>query len=186
MPSAPPLTVSSATPSRTNLRLPLWWLTVVNVGLGCFAGVELVALLWLIMQPATKTPESDLKPPAAREQHATTPSVSQQGRDATQPESVPAIAPVATRPLFQGASAGPATTDQSGSASAAAQAVASRLSVIGIVAGNPMQAIIEDSKTKKTYFAIMGQRIAEGLLVQEIRQNRVILTLNGETIELSL
>ena len=66
------------------------------------------------------------------------------------------------------------------------QAMAARLSLMGIVAGNPAQAIIEDSKTGKTYFLTIGQGIAEGVVLEEVGDNRVVLSVGGERIELGL
>jgi hypothetical protein len=61
-----------------------------------------------------------------------------------------------------------------------------RLSVLGIMAGSVPQAVLEDTQTKKTYVVTIGQRILDGLLVNDIQDGRVILDLQGETIELSL
>jgi type II secretory pathway component PulC len=61
-----------------------------------------------------------------------------------------------------------------------------RLTLSGIVAGDPAQAIIEDTETKKTYFVTAGQPVAEGAVLDQVESNRVILDLNGEKITLSL
>ena len=64
--------------------------------------------------------------------------------------------------------------------------LASRLTLMGVVSGDPAQAIIEDSQTKKTYFVSKGQAVVEGATLDQVLDNRVILDLNGEKIELSL
>ena len=64
--------------------------------------------------------------------------------------------------------------------------MAARLTLMGIMAGNPGQAIIEDSQTKKTYFVTVGQGVVEGAVVEKILDNRIQLDLAGEKIELSL
>ena len=57
---------------------------------------------------------------------------------------------------------------------------------MGIVAGEPAQAIIEDTQTNKTYFVTAGQAVVEGAVLDKVLDNRVILDLDGEKIELSL
>jgi len=64
--------------------------------------------------------------------------------------------------------------------------LAARLTLVGIMAGDPAQAIIEDPQTQKAHFVTVGQHLIEGLIVEEIREDRVLLDLNGEKIELSL
>ena len=61
-----------------------------------------------------------------------------------------------------------------------------RLSLLGVVAGPPGEAIIEDALTKKTYSVTVGQQVVDGIVLEEVRENRAILSLNGEKIELSL
>ena len=70
--------------------------------------------------------------------------------------------------------------------SVAAKELAARLNLMGIVAGDQPQAIIEDSQTHKTYFVISGQAVSEGAVVEKVLENRVILSIDGETIELTL
>ena len=119
-----------------------------------------------------------------------------QPREAVAPDGVPAIEEraggvgltgVAGRALF--ASLHPtaqASVRLSPALSQEARALAARLTVIGLVDGDPPQAIIEDTQTQKTYFVSAGQSGTEGLIVTEIRENRVVLDLNGQPIELSL
>jgi hypothetical protein len=109
------------------------------------------------------------------------------------PDTLPPISSLAqsvSRPLFS------PPADASGSASAPsgsrqapsglATLLASRLTLMGIMAGNPGQAIIEDSQTKKTYFVSPGQVVVDGAVVDQVLDNRVILDLQGEQIELTL
>lgn len=70
--------------------------------------------------------------------------------------------------------------------SALASVLSSRLTLMGVISGNPPQAIIEDAQTKKTYFVAPGQSVVEGATLSQVLDNRVILDLNGEQIELSL
>ena len=57
---------------------------------------------------------------------------------------------------------------------------------MGIMAGNPGQAIIEDTQTKKSYFVSPGQPVVDGAMLDQVLDNRVILDFEGEKIELSL
>lgn len=59
------------------------------------------------------------------------------------------------------------------------------LSLIGIVAGEKPQAIIEDRKIQKTYFLNKGQTVNQ-LTVEDILKDRVILDFEGEKLELVL
>lgn len=101
---------------------------------------------------------------------------------------MPSLAQSVSRPLFSppadvpGSSASGPRPAPSGSATR----LASRLTLLGVIAGNPAQAIIEDSQTKKTYFVSPGQVLVEGAVVDQIVDNRVILDLQGEKIELAL
>ena len=161
--------------------LPSWWLAAVNWSLGGLVVAEVVMLLVIATRPAPQPPalERLLQP-----------------REAVAPDGVPAIEEraggvgltgVAGRALF--ASLHPtaqASVRLSPALSQEARALAARLNVIGLVDGDPPQAIIEDTQTQKTYFVSAGQSVTEGLIVTEIRENRVVLDLNGQPIELPL
>lgn len=112
------------------------------------------------------------------------------GEPPAQPAPVPALADRVPPSLFAppaGRAGVSAATDEPGGAlSAAAITLASRLTLMGIVSGAPPQAIIEDAQTNKTYFVTEGQRIVGGAVLREVLDNRVLLELNGERIELML
>jgi len=99
------------------------------------------------------------------------------------PEDLPSVAASASRPLF--APAAPTEPAQVVPSRSVTQ-LASRLTLMGIVAGEPAQAIIEDSQTQKTYFVTAGQLVVEGAVVEQVLDNRVVLDLAGEKIELTL
>jgi len=162
---------------RSRWRLPTWWLTGLNVALACVVIGELVALLVLVVKPVPSV-AVDLPKPAATTDQLAPPLI----------ESTPSLVSAVSHPIFQIPSHQPGSTRSGGSAAPSQQAksLAARLSLIGIVAGNPPQAIIEDSETKKTHFVTAGQRVIEGLTVEEVRNDRVVLDLDGEKIELSL
>jgi hypothetical protein len=146
--------------------------------LACVVIGELVALLVLVVKPVPSVAVDLPKPEATTDQLAPPAPL----------EPTPSLVSAVSRPIFQIPSHQPGSTRSGGSAAPSQQAksLAARLSLIGIVAGNPPQAIIEDSETKKTHFVTAGQRVIEGLTVEEVRADRVVLDLNGEKIELSL
>ena len=167
--------------------LPRWWMMAIQLMLGGLVIGELIVVAVVATRPEAPitiplaTTETGDR--AAHSSQGSPPASVPQGPD----ESLPPLAAAASRPLFQTpstASGTPAKTTRK--TSEEAKALAGRLSLIGIVAGNPAQAIIEDAQTKKTYFSTVGQALIEGLVVDDVRENRVILDLNGEKIELSL
>jgi hypothetical protein len=64
--------------------------------------------------------------------------------------------------------------------------LAARLTLTGIVSGDPPQAIIEDSETHKTFFVTPGQTIVAGAMLERLEENRAVLSYGGERIELGL
>ena len=168
---------------RLGERFSPRWLAGINVALGGLAMGELIAFGWLAIKPIPTVTVAVPPPPA--------PDIATGQQPATRmtpPDSTPSLASAVSRPLFrlegdQGLSPtapGPPTpSDQT-------RALVARFSVLGIVAGNPAQAIVEDAQTKKTYFVSVGQHVVEGLIVQDIRRDRVVLDFHGESIELPL
>jgi hypothetical protein len=63
------------------------------------------------------------------------------------------------------------------------QAQIANLRLTGIVVDKQPQAIIEDTKLKKTYFLYKGDYIAD-MRVEEISESKVILSYSGERFEL--
>lgn len=59
------------------------------------------------------------------------------------------------------------------------------INLVGIISEEPVQAIIEDAKTKKTYYVTKGQFIGE-LEVMDIQEGKIILNYNGQRYELYL
>lgn len=186
VPSVEKPTASSPAPSKPRWSLPSWWLIAVNVTLGCVAAVLLITIAILAFQPALQPLDLTTSPPISTDDHSTLSSLDlplsgqEQG-------GVGFSASAAGRSLFQPvlATSSGSPSRQPGAMSVEAKTLASRLNVIGLVDGNPPQAIIEDTQTQKTYFVAAGQQVTEGLVVTEIRDNRVVLDLNGQTIELS-
>jgi hypothetical protein len=103
-------------------------------------------------------------------------------------DDIPSLSEHLAKPIFATAAAEPQAQSASSTASPSAQvnALAARLSLVGIVDGDPPQAIIEDSQTKKTFFVTKGQGVIEGAVLQDVQDTRVILLYQGEPIELSL
>jgi hypothetical protein len=156
------------------------WLTWVVAGLGGLVAVEALALILSIAWPVAKpvvpaVPPED--PVVADPSAGTVPALAE----------IPSLAAVASRPVFAASAGG----SDGGSGPVAAQSgsarlLVTRLTLMGIVSGNPPQAIIQDSQTQKTYFVSIGQPVAEGAVLEQVLDNRVILNFSGEKIELNL
>ena len=158
---------------------PAGWLRAVIAGLGVVIGLEALTLLTLWTKPlptiAASTPAASSSPAATE--------------DAGEGPGIPSLASAVGRPMFQmdaqapaAAAEGPVGAPQTDRA----RQLVERLSLIGLVSGDPPQAIIEDTETKKTYFVSVGQFLAEGLRVEALRDNRITLSLHGEKFELVL
>ncbi len=62
---------------------------------------------------------------------------------------------------------------------------ASRFRLVGILAGDNPQAILEDSQTQRTIYATRGQLI-EGILVESVETGKVVLSADGEHFDITL
>ncbi|MBI4597695.1 MAG: hypothetical protein HY737_04745 [Candidatus Omnitrophica bacterium] len=156
-------------------RLALSWSSVAVWALGAILISEVI---WLVAQAIRPAPPITLPP---------SPSPSASAPQAAAADDMPSIAASASPALFQAPSAAPASGAASkGLPSGAARQLASRLSLMGLVAGNPPQAIIEDGQTKKTYFVTTGQAVVDGAVLESVSENHVTLDLDGEKIELNL
>ncbi|MBI3083601.1 MAG: hypothetical protein HYY90_04480 [Candidatus Omnitrophica bacterium] len=173
-PHAATVAMSDLSPRTQGIR----WVKPVVGGLVLVLAVEVA---WLILEAAHPLPSVDMpviaKPSAESPAPPAGPS----------PEEIPSLATSASRSLFT------ASADVSASSptprprqGAASKLLASRLSLMGIVPGDPAQAIIEDSETKKTYFVTTGQAVVEGAVLEQVLDHHVILDLEGEKIDLTL
>lgn len=63
--------------------------------------------------------------------------------------------------------------------------ISKRFSLVGIIAGDDLQAIIEDKDTSKTYY-LYEEDSFSGVIVEEIKKGRVVLDYNGENLTLVL
>lgn len=68
---------------------------------------------------------------------------------------------------------------------AAPEEVAGALGLVGIIAGDNPQAVIEDKKAQKTYYLVKGESF-NGLTVEEISEGKVVLDYQGKKIALLL
>jgi type II secretory pathway component PulC len=59
------------------------------------------------------------------------------------------------------------------------------LSLVGIIAGAVPQAIIEDKKSKKTYYVNTGQYIGE-IQIDDIQEGKIVINHNGSRFEMYL
>lgn len=154
------------------------WITLAVGVLASILVVELIALAMQVVRPlpAITTPAV---PTAATGEPAT--------GEALLP-GLPSLAESASQMVFASPATAspPSATPIRPGPSQTGKLLASRLTLMGIVSGDPAQAIIEDAETKKTYFVSAGQAVAEGATLEQVLDNRVILDLNGEKIELSL
>jgi hypothetical protein len=67
----------------------------------------------------------------------------------------------------------------------AAEDVAGNISLVGIIAGDNPQAVLEDKKSQKTYYMTKGESF-NGFTVEEISQGKVVLDYQGKKFALSL
>lgn len=178
--SAGPVTVVMSRP-RAAASFP--WPNVAVAVLSIVLGIELIGLIVEALWPRRpiETPTVRLQPSAGTNGGAST---------ATGLEEMASLAASASRPLFAASAASSASTGAGpttrAAPSATAQLLAARLTLMGIVDGNPAQAIIQDSQTQKTYFVKVGQPVIEGAVLEKVVEHRAVLNLNGETIELAL
>jgi hypothetical protein len=68
---------------------------------------------------------------------------------------------------------------------AASGNISDNIGLVGIIAGDNPQAIIEDKKAQKTYYLNKGQSFS-GYVVEEIAEDKVILNYEGKKISLFL
>jgi len=85
---------------------------------------------------------------------------------------------VANKNVFGPYSAGPDSAAASGD-------ISERLGLVGVIAGDNPQAIIEDKKNQKTYYLNKGQSF-NGYIVEDISEGKVILDSGGNKISLFL
>lgn len=158
--------------SRGDRRPPVWVLRGLQVGSILVIGGECLVGVWGLtvkhQEPVVAVASSVADRPDPRAGVEPAPSIA---------------SAAAARPLFS------APRPASGSApmlSEQAHAWTTRLTIRGVMTGTIAQAVIEDTQTQKTYLVTVGQRVLEGLVVEEIRDNRVVLSWQGEHVELSL
>jgi len=157
---------------------PWPWPSLAIGGLSVVLMVEIVSLVIQVMRPAPTVRIPTVGTVFPREPVSVTAA----------PPEMPSLVTSVTRPLFTppaDLTASTVSTPKSGP-SASAKLLATRLTLMGIVSGNPSQAIIEDAQTKKTFFVSKGQAVSDGAVLDQVLDNRVILDLDGEKIELTL
>lgn len=59
------------------------------------------------------------------------------------------------------------------------------INLVGIIAGETPQAVIEDKKTQKTYYVTKGQFIGQ-MQVEDIQEGKIIIVYQGQRFELHL
>ena len=175
-PAAQPVIAGARGAAAALRRLP--WIRVIVLGLGA---VLLIQGAWIVAQLARPLPpvETPMATPAPAAPEAAAP--------APVPE-MPSLAASASPQLFIPAAPAGSTGSAAPSRvpSASLRQLAARLTLQGIVAGEAPQAIIADSQTQKTYFVSKGQMVVDGAVLAQVLDNRVVLDLDGETIDLNL
>jgi len=166
-----------ATGPASPWRVTGWqWVFVATVLLGLVLIVEVVTLVIQLTRPAPTIQIATPAPSAVAA--ATEPTAAR--------EPIPSLAQSVARPVFVApittgtGDAGPKPPSQD------AKQLAGRLTLTGIITGDPPQAIIEDAESKKTHFVSPGQTVVDGAVVEQVMENRVILNLQGEKVELGL
>lgn len=147
-------------------------LLMLIIGLIAFSG-------WRYWQVTENIPVVPSIPEGEVSQEATVPS----GPASTAKPFDAYGAQLSARDIFQAPWEKPATGTlgrEDGSASSVPQ-----LRLVGILLDADPKAIIEDSSTKQTFFAAPGDRVGQAVL-QEIQEDRVILMLNNQRVELTL
>lgn len=80
---------------------------------------------------------------------------------------------------------GAAASSAANPASGASADLVKDINLVGIIAGDNPQAIIEDKKAQKTYYLNKGQLIGE-MQLEDIQEGKIILNFNGQRFELHL
>jgi len=158
------------------------WVGLALGGLSLVVFAEVVLLIVHVARPASELRVSAGQAGASaveRPRVATTPTTAP-------PQEIPSLAMSASRPLFTSSADAASSDAPRAQQSPSGKQLAAHLTLMGIVAGNPGQAIIEDDQTKKTYFVTVGQAVAEGAVVEQVLDHHVILDLDGEKIDLTL
>ena len=160
---------------------PLRWPVLAGGGLAFVIVFELAYLVMQMMRPL-----SPVEVPVLPQIPTTAPA-----GEAPPVIEVPSVASNLSRPLFVSSLAATPTGAPPEAAgpvgpSTTAKDLVTRLTLTGVIDGDPAQAIIEDTETKKTYFVTVGQPVTEGAVLESVQSNRAILNLNGEKITLSL
>jgi hypothetical protein len=166
--------MASVGSARAAAGPPSWLVPMLNVLLVGAAA----ALVWLTVAPVPEMPAVPAELPSGTDADEAPP----------EPEPMPLLSGAVSRPLFDVPDRTSAETPSAAEAAQSnqeMQAMASALNLIGVVSGESPQAIIEDAQHQKTSFVSVGQTIG-GFTVEEVHENKVILSLNGKKIELSL
>ena len=155
---------------------------LVVVALSVVLAVEAVLVVVQLVRPLPPVPAASSSLVLVAPAEAELPSRLPAGL----PEA-PSVAASAPRPLFTPpAEAGPTETARRAPPSSAAKQLVARLTLLGIIAGTPPQAIIEDTESKKSFFVAQGQAIVDGAILDQVFDTYVVLDLSGEKFELRL
>ena len=149
------------------------WTELAAALLIALLALEAAGILFWIVRPP---PRVELPAPVAA------------GARSAPPPALFAGAPslAASAPANMFLAVAPVQAAASGAQSVTTKQLAARLMLVGVVAGDPAQAIIEDTQTQRTYMVTPGQAVTEGAVLERVLDNRVVLDVGGEKIELAL
>ena len=177
----------AAYPARSLARRSGYhWPQIAIVGLSVLLGLEGVYLIVQLARPVPEIQAPPLPKRAMEQAGAGGPEASPSAELA----EIPSLSTSASRPLFISTAEEPKPNAQAAEGrqapSTAAKQLSTRLTLVGIIDGDPAQVILEDSQNQKTFFVTIGQATVEGAVLEQVQGNRVILDLQGEKIELSM
>jgi len=91
---------------------------------------------------------------------------------------------ITSRSIFSAISA-PTEEKEQAAANIDSEKLFGELNLVGVISGDNPQAIIEDKKTRKTYYINKGQSVGE-FQAEDIQEGKVTLNYNGQKFELYL
>lgn len=154
------------------LSVAPYFLMAAALGLTVYGTVQY--LTFNPEQIASSVPLPEEAPEEAPEIVPREPATAQELVSDTSPEGT------GTRDIFQAPWEKPAAAAPAGSA---AVELAKNLKVVGILLDAEPKAIIEDVAMKQTFFVSPGEHVG-GALLEEVKEDRVILIFNEERVEL--
>jgi hypothetical protein len=157
-------------------RQPAWqWPAVTLWVLG---GVLLVEVIGMVLMALREMPVIDVNVPVVAAPAAQAEPVTLSG--------LPSLSQGIRRVLFVPPPQPRVVEEKGDQAAKVAEALRSKLSLKGIITGNPPQAILEDGAAGKTFFVVPGQALSDGAVVEAVTESSVTIRVDTETFMLNL